>query len=151
MRNWDFWSPIDFTFCEIVRIVFQAQYVCRRERGTHFMIKLPVYQKKEVLIFKQQFCVSLSAGNTISKLKIGEKFSWCCNSPPRSTNSISEKPDLLTNTSLCSDSSQYAIFSQSLVTADFFYFLGSLKFYLKQKEKFSVWSFTENASFMSFH
>ena len=24
-------------------------------------------------------------------------------------------------------------------------------FYLKQKQKFSVWSFTENASFVSFH
>ena len=31
----------------IVKVVFQAQYVCRRERGTQFMIKFPFFKKKK--------------------------------------------------------------------------------------------------------
>ena len=89
---------------------------------------------------------------------------------PRTPNYIWDKPNLLTNASFCSDSSKYAIFSQSLMIADFFFTsaIGPdilikvvtflvwaacvlFNFYIKQKQKFSVWSFTENATFISFH
>ena len=49
------------------------------------------------------------------------RFSGCRDSP-RPMNCIWDKPNLLANISPCSDSSQYAIFSQKLVNADFFYF-----------------------------
>ena len=74
---------------------------------------------------------------------------------------------MLANTSPCSDSSQYAVFSQSLVqisphilmkvfektTFSFFIWAAWVlfNFYLKQNQSFSVWSFTENASFISFY
>ena len=107
--------------------------------------------------------------NAISKLKKGEILQ---NFPgiltnTRIPNSIQEKPNLLANTSPCSDSSQYAVFSQSLVqisphilmkvfektTFSFFIWAAWVlfNFYLKQKQSFSVWSFTENASFISFY
>ena len=93
--------------------------------------------------------------------------------PLRPHTCIWGKPNSFTNTSLCSDSSQYASFYQSLVNADFFtsvigpdilmkvfedslIFLAwaawvLLNFYLKQKQRFLVWKFTENATFISFH
>ena len=104
----------------------------------------------------------------IPKLKRGEKLQ---NVPgavtsTRIPNCIWDKPNLLANTSFCSDSSQYAILSQSLVQIDLIFWWKCLKttflffiwtasvlfnFYLKQQQRFSVWSITENASFISFH
>ena len=55
------WSPLDFIFCQIVRIVFQVQYVCRRERVTQFKIKFPVFMERNVHIY-MTFCVSLHEG-----------------------------------------------------------------------------------------
>ena len=84
-----------------------------------------------------------------------------------------DKPNLFTNTSLCSGPSQYVTFYQSLVNADFFtsvigpdiliklfkvyiiflvwaaWILFNL--YLAQKQRFPVWKLTEIASFISFH
>ena len=77
-----------------------------------------------------------------------------------------DKLNLLANTSVCSDSSQYAILSQSLVqigltfwwrclkTTFLFCVLGSrvlFNFFRKQKQSFSAWSFTRNAFFISFY
>ena len=43
-ENWLIWVPLTFIFCQIVRTIFQAWYLCRR--GTsQFMIKLPIFQK----------------------------------------------------------------------------------------------------------
>ena len=36
LGNWDFWSPLGFIFCQIERILFQAKYVCMRDK--HFKI-----------------------------------------------------------------------------------------------------------------
>ena len=73
-----------------------------------------------MFIFKQQFSVSLIAGNAVSKLKRGAKmqnFPGAVTST-RIPNCIWDKPNLLANISLCSDSSQYATLSQSLVQID---------------------------------
>ena len=94
-----------------MRIVFQTQYICRRERGTQFMIKLPVFKKKKCSYLNKKFLVSFSDGNTVPKIKI-TKFFWRCDSP-QTSNCIWGKPNLFANTSLCSDSSQYATFSKS--------------------------------------
>ena len=67
LENWNFRIPPTFIFCQIVRIVFQTWYVCRRG-----WVNLWLYYKfsrKEMFIFMQQICVSLSAGKTVSKLK----------------------------------------------------------------------------------
>ena len=80
-----------------------------------------------MLIFKEQFCVSLSDETTVSKLKRKERLQ---NLPgvainPKPPNCIWDKPNLFASTSLCSVSPQYAkysLFLQSLVHADFFYF-----------------------------
>ena len=81
---------------------------------------------------------------------------------------------LFEKTLLSSDTSQYAVFFRSLVKVDFFFTSGIgpvvlmkvfkeyiifliwaawvlFNFYLKQKQILSVWRFTENASFISFH
>ena len=124
-----------------------------------------------MLIFKYQFLASLSAEDTVSMInsKICKIYlvSWL----PQTPTCIWDKPNLFTKTSLCLDSSQFATFYQSLVNGDFFFtsvmfswewlkatfysLFGQpgfcLNFYLKQKQKFPVWKFTENASFISFH
>ena len=59
------------TLSDCVRTVFQAWYVFMRE--SEFVVKLPVFQikkKKEMFIFMEKICVSISAGNTVSKCKI---------------------------------------------------------------------------------
>ena len=77
------------------------------------------------------------------------------------------KPNLFANVSLSLYSSQYAmIFSQSSITSGILWYaddcawrlhnipyLASLgfNFYLKQKQRFSVWNFIENVSFICFH
>ena len=62
----------------------------------------------------------------------------CLPDPP---DCIWNKPNLFVNASLCSDTFQYAkIFCEAL-----------FNFYLERKQRFSLWSFTENASFISFH
>ena len=59
------------TLSDCVRTVFQAWYVFMRE--SEFVMKLPVFQikkKKKMFIFMEKICVSISAGNTVSKCKI---------------------------------------------------------------------------------
>ena len=77
-----------------------------------------------MLIFKWQFYVSLIDGTIVSKLKRGEKLQNLAGvaNNPRPPNCIWYKPSLFASTSLCSLSSQYPIFCQSLVNAHFFYF-----------------------------
>ena len=70
-----------------------------------------------MFIFKYHYSASLSAGNGLSKLKRGEKlqiFSGVVTNT-RIPNCIWNRPNLLANTSLCSDFSHCAILSQSLV------------------------------------
>ena len=91
---------------------------------------------------------------------------------PRSLNCIWNKPNLPANTSSWSDFLQYAkIFRKSLIHSDLtsgistdilinvledctlFLILALwalFDFHLKQQQQFSVWIFTENASFVSF-
>ena len=95
------------------------------------------------------FCVSLSAGNPVSKLKREEKLK---NFPGvatslKSPNCIWYKPNLFVNAWLCSVPDiqmelflDYIIF---LIWAAWILF----NFYLKQKQR----CFTENVSLISFH
>ena len=39
LRTWDFLSPIDFIFSQIVKIVFQVQYICR-EKGIFISVSV---------------------------------------------------------------------------------------------------------------
>ena len=112
---------------------------------------------------------------TLNEDKICKIFSELCQTLG-TPDCIWSKQNLLVNTSFCSDFSQYAtIFSQSWTSAIFFYFwyrpCGILmsvfkdcvmsftwtawvlfSSYLKEIRKtFSIWSFTEKVSFISFH
>ena len=116
-------------------------------------------------IFKQQFLVSLSAGNTISKFKRREKlqnftgfrgFPQICNIFP-----------ILPNMQHFPNHWSMQIFLTSGIGLDILmkvfegYIILLLKatlyscllfnIYLKQKQGFSVWSFAEITSFISFH
>ena len=113
-------------------------------------------------IFKQQFLVSLSAGNTISKFKRREKlqnftgfrgFPQICNIFPILPNmqhfpnhwsmqiflTSGIGPDILMKV--------FEGYNILLISAGCLLF----NFYLKQKQRFSVWSFAEITSFISFH
>ena len=46
LRNWDVSSLLEFVFCQIVSIVFQAQYVCRSERGPNLWLNGQFLRKK---------------------------------------------------------------------------------------------------------
>ena len=161
MRNWDFWSPIDFILLDCEDSLSDTVCFWKIE-GTQFMVKLPFFRKKK--------CSYLDK-NSVSELKRGEKlqkFSGVVTNP-RPPNCLWDRPNLFGSTSLCSVSSQYAIFSQSLtnqiighfytseiipgilmkVFEDYMYILylgslGLLNFYLKQKQRFWVRSFIEN-------
>ena len=80
------------------------------------MIKFPFFKKKMV-IFKYKFSASLIAGSATSvhkKVRKLQNFLGVVTNT-RIPNCVLDKPNLLANTTLCSDSSQYAIFFQSLV------------------------------------
>ena len=62
LRNTDFWSSLAFIFCQIVKIAFQAGI---RVVGGGGWVGL--------MFIMKQFCGSLSAGNTVYKLKWGWK------------------------------------------------------------------------------
>ena len=72
----------------------------------------------------QQFCVSLSAGNTVWKLPLSESKNckiFMVLHCTQTTQVYLQQNNLLSYNSLCSDSSQYAIiFFQSLINADYF-------------------------------
>ena len=69
----EFLNSVTFMFCQMVRLLFQAWYVSRRW-GAYLWCKNFQFSRKEILIFMQDNCVSLSAGNTISKVKWGYKL-----------------------------------------------------------------------------
>ena len=79
--------------------------------------------------FKKKICsylifiIKILCENTVFKPKRGEKLQTF-SGIAIPTNCIWDKPNLFVNTSLCSDSSQFAIFSQFLVNADFCLYLG---------------------------
>ena len=74
-----------------------------------------------MLIFKLQFYVSVSTGNTVSKLKKGKMQNLLVVvSPLRPPNCICDKPNLFANISLCSDSSSMQYFPNHCT--DSFYF-----------------------------
>ena len=84
------------------------------------MIKLPFFKKPKCSHLYNNF-VSLSAGNNVSKLTWGKKLQ---NFPevtthPRAPNCTWNKPNLFAKALLCSDSSQYTVFSQLLINAVF--------------------------------
>ena len=64
----EFLNSAYFHICQIVRLLFQAWHVSRRGRA-NLWLKNCQCSRKEMFIFMQQICVSLSAGNTVSKLK----------------------------------------------------------------------------------
>ena len=91
--------------------------------------------------------------------------------PLRPYNCIWKKPNLFTDYLLYSDSSQHAIFSQSMINAGFFtsgidpdILMNELKdcvifliwqpgfclIFILSKKRFLIWRLTGNASFMSF-
>ena len=139
-----------------MRRVFQTQFVCRRERNTQFMIKLSVFKEKKCYLLYNNFV-------------------FCCYALPRPPNCIWNKPDLFDNASLYSEFFPICQKSfESSISSDFFssgigtdIFLinvhedhiefltwaawAMLNFYFKQKQRYSVWDFTDNASFISFH
>ena len=84
--------------------------VCLQERKgeelTELMIKLPIFKKNKCSYLYKPY-VSLSAGNTVSKLKWGWKMENFCGVPTssRPPNCIWNKPNLFANSSPCSDSS----------------------------------------------
>ena len=55
IKSYDFWSSLNFIFSQIVRIVCQVLYVCRRERWTQFIIQLSVFKKKKYSYFYNNF------------------------------------------------------------------------------------------------
>ena len=69
VENWSFWIQLTFIFCQIVMIRFQAWYVSRRG-GANLWLN-GQFSRNEMFIFMQQFCVSLSDGNTNSKINWG--------------------------------------------------------------------------------
>ena len=71
-QYWDFWILLTFTFCQIVRTAFPAWYVYTTG-GANLWLNCQ-FSRKEMFIFMQQVCVSLSAGNTVSKLSWGSKL-----------------------------------------------------------------------------
>ena len=135
------------------------------------MIKFPVFKKnKHSYLYNN---LSFPSLNESKNCKIFMGFA----PPSRPRNCIWNKPHLFAYTSLCSVFSLYAmIFSQSLMNADFYNsgigldilinvfedcilsFIWLIRatwvlfsFYLQQMHRFSVWSLTENACFISFH
>ena len=72
LENRNFWISLTFIFCDIVRILFQAWYVSRR--GEASMWLKWQFSRKEMFIFMQKICISLSAGNTVFKLNWGWKL-----------------------------------------------------------------------------
>ena len=82
--------------------------------------------------------VSLNAGNIVSNHKRAEKLHTfpCVGTPYQSTQLNSNKPNLFANTLLCPHFYQCAIFSLSLVTADFFYVLAAWVFILSKNKSF---------------
>ena len=81
------------------------------------MSKLPFFKKKKCSYLNNNSLSVLSAGEALSKFKRGEKLQ---NFPDVVTNTripncISDNPKLLANTSIRSDSSQYATLFWSLV------------------------------------
>ena len=52
-------KSLSFYIYQIVRIVFRTQLVCRRERGTQFNIKLPVFKKKKCSSLYNNFFVKM--------------------------------------------------------------------------------------------
>ena len=67
LEKLEFFDFLDFIFIHIMRIIFQARYVCRREKGTRFKIKLPVLKEINVHIYITILCQS--AGNAVFKLE----------------------------------------------------------------------------------
>ena len=65
LENWDFWITLSFIFCHIVIL----SGICKRT-GTNLWWNCQ-FSSKEMFIFMQHFCISLSAGNTVFKLKWG--------------------------------------------------------------------------------
>ena len=72
MENWNFWIPLTFIFCKIVRIVLQTWYVYRRGVA-NFWLNWQ-FSRKEMFIFMKQTWVKLSARNTVFKQKWGSKL-----------------------------------------------------------------------------
>ena len=116
------------------------------------MIKLPVFKDKKCSYLYNNFVCWDCAASQIPQLYL-------------------EKNNFFANASICLDSFQYIkIFSESLISSDFSTFgtgpdilinvledcvvfliwtgLALFNFHFKQKQRFSVWRFTENASFI---
>ena len=112
--------------------------------------------------------------NAIFKLKWEGKIQFLVPWVPQIPSYISRKPLLFAKASFCSDLSQYAMISQTLINADIFPFrtgpdilikvFGDNIIFLirtawvclifilsKKKKKNSVWRFTENTCYIFFH
>ena len=155
-RNRDFRSPFPwFHIFRGGRRVFQTQFV--GERGAHNLWLNCQFSRKGNVIY---YIMILFAVIMLS---------------PRPTNYIGNKPNLFVSALLCSyffpickkilNLRSIQFFLTSGIGTDIFLinvledrieFLtwaawALFHFYLKQKQRFSVWSFTENASYISFH
>ena len=86
-QYWDFWILLTFTFCQIVRTAFPAWYVYTTG-GANLWLNCQ-FSRKEMFIFMQQNCVSLS--NTISKIKWGLKLQDSFSYPEMKTYSVESK------------------------------------------------------------
>lgn len=171
----DFWSSLNFIFSQIVRIVCQVLYICGTERWTQFIIQLSVFKKKKYSYFYNNFVSvqvpeimfpNLNQSNSC-KIFLGwhkprlRKFgiNHTCSSTPYFARILPNMQKYFPNHWLIQISLTCEIGSDILMNLledciVFFiwvtwFFL--FKFYLTQKQLFSVRSFIENASFISFH
>ena len=148
-----------------MRWVFLAQFLGKR--GINLGLKWQCSRKINVLIYIKQFCVSLNEGkictiflglhclpDPITEFEINLTClpSPCfarilCNMQKYFSNHWSIQMFFTSGigynilVDVCED---YILF---LISADYVLF----NFYLKQKQQLPVWSFAENASFISFH
>ena len=132
-----------------MRRVFQAQFVCRRERRTQFVIKLPVFKESSYL-YNNFVCWDCAPELYLEKTT--------CLSSPRFAWILSNRQKYFLNLWSIQIFFTFGIGPDILIKVleDCIVFLiwaawTLLNFHLKQKRRFSVWSFTENASFISVH
>ena len=162
-----------------MRILFQAQFVCRRERGPNFWLNCYFSRKRNVYIYITTLCQFKWWKYCFQMRGKISKFFWRHGSlltspPPLSPPSIFE-----TNQTISKRFALLRVFPIRnlflIIDQCRFYFTSGIdpvilmkefedyiiffiweacflfNFYLKQKQRFLVCSFTENAFFISFH
>ena len=151
LRNKNLGSILDFMLCQIVEIIFQAYHVWRSHNlwlNCQFSRKTCSYWYNNINILK------------INERKVA-KFTWVCVTPQTAQGYLEQTTLIFLHLSLLASQVLNDIClllgpdNLMNVLVDCFIFLIwtawiSFNFYLKQKQRFSVWNLTENASFIPF-